>query len=96
MKLEQYIRKGSFYEAVVEDGSILFSSSISMALSTITTVPYTKPSISLQNPDRKLFDFILPETRDELKTRFTQSQKRGLYRKVEFQFQKRDRLYCFF
>lgn len=97
MKLEQYIKKGSFYEAVVEDGSdIIFIVDFDGLIhyhnsSVYETLGYRAKTLIGKN----FFDFILPETRSELKSKFTLSQKRAYTEKVEFQFLCKDRSYRF-
>jgi PAS domain S-box-containing protein len=88
MKLQQYVTKGSFYKAVVEDGSdVIFVVDFEGNIcyhnnSVLETLGYKAKSLIGKN----FFDFILPETLDNLKIRFKQSQKRAYTEKVEFQF----------
>lgn len=97
MNLQQYVTKGSFYKAVVEDGSDLifvvdFDGNICYHNSSVLdTLGYGSKSLSGKN----FFDYILPETKDELKKKFKQSQKRAYTEKVEFQFLCADRTYRF-
>src|SRR5687767_1133575 len=97
MKLHQYVRKGSFYKAVVEDGSDLifivdYDGNIRYHNSSVReTLGYRSNSLIGKN----FFDFILPETMEELRVRFQQSQKRAYTEKVEFQFLCADRSYRF-
>lgn len=97
MKFNQYIRKGSFYEAVVEDGSDLifivdFEGHIHYHNSSVRpTLGYRGKSLIGKN----FFDFILPTAVEELKTRFRESQKRAYTEKVEIQFLCADRSYKF-
>lgn len=95
--LENYIQKGYFYKAVVEDGSdIIFIVDFSGQIfyhnaSVHETLGYRAKSLIGKN----FFDFILPATVDELKEKFKQSQKRAYTEKVEFQFLCKDRSYRF-
>lgn len=97
MKLQQYVTKGSFYKAVVEDGSDLifvvdFQGNICYHNSSVLdTLGYRSKSLTGKN----FFDYILPATRDELKKKFKQSQKRAYTEKVEFQFLCADHTYRF-
>lgn len=97
MKFKQYIRKGSFYEAVVEDGSDLifivdFEGNIHYHNSSVRgTLGYRAKSLTGKN----FFDYILPRSVEELRTRFRQSQKRAFTEKVEIQFLCKDRSYKF-
>jgi PAS domain S-box-containing protein len=97
MKLEQYVKKGTFYETVVEDGSdIVFIVDYSGEIvyhnaSAHPTLGYRSKSLIGKN----FFDYILPATVDELREKFKQSQKRAYTEKVEFQFLCRDKTYKF-
>ena len=72
MKLEQYIKKGSFYKAVVEDGSdiifiIDYSGDISYHnSSTRETLGFRSKSLI----GRNIFDYILPSSLNNLRTLF--------------------------
>lgn len=96
-RLQNYIRKGSFYEAVVEDGSdIIFIVDFDGTIhyhnrSVRETLGYRSNSLIGKN----FFDYILPSTVEELKTKFKESQKRAYTEKVEFQFLCKDRSYRF-
>jgi PAS domain S-box-containing protein len=95
--LEGYIRKGSFYEAVVEDGSDIifivdFTGNILYHNSSVhETLGYRSRSLIGKN----FFDYILPETLTELKNKFKKSQKRAYTEQVEFQFLCKDKTYRF-
>jgi PAS domain S-box-containing protein len=97
MKLQQYVRKGAFYEAVVEDGSDLifivdYDGNIRYHNSSVLeTLGYRSKSLIGKN----FFDFLLPATVEEFKLKFKQSQKRAYTEKVEFQFLCSDRSYKF-
>jgi PAS domain S-box-containing protein len=96
-KLEAYIKKGSFYEAVVEDGSdiiflVNFDGKILYHNSSVhETLGYRKKSLINKN----FFDFILPATLEEFKINFRKSQKRAYTEKIEFQFLCKDKTYRF-
>ncbi len=96
-QLEAYIRKGNFYEAVVEDGSDLiflvdFEGKILYHNSSVhETLGYRKKSLI----GKVFFDFILPATLNEFKINFSKSQKRAYTEKVEFQFLCKDKTYRF-
>lgn len=96
-QLESYIRKGSFYEAVVEDGSDIiflvdFDGKILYHNSSVhETLGYRKKSLVGKN----FFDFILPSTLNDFKNNFKLSQKRAYTEKVEFQFLCKDKTYRF-
>lgn len=97
MKFSQYVRKGSFYEAVVEDGSDLifvvdFEGNIHYYNSSVRqTLGYRGKTLLGKN----FFDYLPASTVDELKQRFRQSQKRAYTEKVEIQFRCKDRSYKF-
>jgi PAS domain S-box-containing protein len=97
MKFQQYVRKGSFYEAVVEDGSDLifivdFEGHIHYHNASVKyTLGYRAKSLTGKN----FFGYILPAAVDELKDKFKQIQKRAYTEKVEMQFLCSDRSYKF-
>lgn len=97
MKLQQYIKRGSFYEAVVEDGSdIIFIIDYSGTIwyhnsSTRETLGYRSKSLL----NRNIFDYILPSSVVNLKALFKQIQKRAFSEKVEIQFRCKDKSYRF-
>lgn len=97
MTLETYIRKGSFYEAVVEDGSdiiflVNFDGKILYHNSSVhETLGYRSKSLVGKN----FFDFILPATLEKFKSSFKKSQKRAYTEKIEFQFLCKDKTYRF-
>ncbi len=88
MKLQQYVTKGSFYKAVVEDGSDLifvvdFDGNICYHNASVgDTLGYKSKNLIGKN----FFNYILPSTLPDFKTKFRQSQKRAYTEKVEFQF----------
>jgi PAS domain S-box-containing protein len=96
-QLESYIRKGKFYESVVEDGSdIIFLVDFEGKIlyhnaSVRETLGYRSKSLIGKN----FFDFILPTTLDQFKTNFQQSKKRAYTEKIEFQFLCKDRTFRF-
>lgn len=95
--LETYIRKGKFYESVVEDGSdIIFLVDFDGKIlyhnaSVRETLGYRAKSLI----GKHFFDFILPATLDQFKTNFQQSKKRAYTEKIEFQFLCKDRTFRF-
>lgn len=97
MNLEQYVRKGNFYKAVVEDGSDLifivdFDGRIAYHNASVRpTLGYRPRSLIGKN----FFDFILPSLADELKTQFRKSQRKAYTENVEFQFRCADKSYRF-
>src|SRR5688572_6368504 len=97
MKLQQYVGKGAFYKAVVEDGSDLifvvdYDGNIYYHNSSvIETLGHKSKNLIGKN----FFDFILYTGQEDLKVKFKQSQKRAYTEKVEFQFLCKDRSYRF-
>lgn len=97
MKFGPYIRKGSFYEAVVEDGSDLifivdFEGNIHYHNASVRhTLGYRAKSLLTKN----FFDYIPPALVGELKKKFRLSEKRAYTEKVEIQFLCSDRSYKF-
>jgi PAS domain S-box-containing protein len=97
MNFKQYVRKGSFYAAVVEDGSDLifivdFEGHIHYHNSSVRgTLGYRGKTLNGKN----FFDFISATAVDDLKRKFKQSQKRAYTEKVEIQFLCKDRSYKF-
>jgi PAS domain S-box-containing protein len=97
MNFKQYVRKGSFYAAVVEDGSDLiflvdFDGNIHYHNSSVRgTLGYRGNTLNGKN----FFDFIPAAAVDELRKKFRQSQKRAYTEKVEIQFRCKDRSYRF-
>lgn len=96
-QLDAYIRKGSFYETVVEDGSDIifivdFDGNILYHNASVhETLGYRKKSLLGKN----FFDYILPSTLGDFKINFNKSQKRAYTEKVEFQFRCKDKSYRF-
>jgi PAS domain S-box-containing protein len=97
MTLQHYVKKGSFYETVVEDGSDLifivdYDGNIHYHNASVKgTLGYRAKSLEGKN----FFDFILPASVNELRLKFRQSQKRAYTEKVELQFLCADRSYKF-
>jgi PAS domain S-box-containing protein len=97
MNLDQYVTKGFFYKAVVEDGSDLifivdYEGEIHYHNASVKdTLGYKNKSLVGKN----FFDFILQDTVDDLKTKFKLSQKKSYTEKVEFQFLCADHSYRF-
>lgn len=96
MNFKQFVRKGSFYSAVVEDGSDLifivdFEGNIHYHNASVRGLGYRARSLTGKN----FFDFILPEGAADIKRKFKQSQRRAYTEKVEIQFRCKDRSYKF-
>lgn len=95
--LGAYIKRGRFYEAVVEDGSDIifivdFNGSILYHNASVhETLGYRARSLVGKN----FFDFILPEKLEEFKRQFKTSQKKAYNQKIEFQFLCKDKSYRF-
>lgn len=97
MRLQQYVQKGSFYKAVVEDGSDIilvvdYAGRIHYHNASVhETLGYRSNSLLGKN----FFDYIRPETLNELKKQFKRSQKRAFTENVEFQFLCKDGTFRF-
>src|SRR6188508_137952 len=97
MKLQNYVKKGSFFKSVVEDGSDIifivdYTGNIRYHNASVhETLGYRSKSLHGKN----FFDYILASTVDDLKSKFKQSQKRAYTEKVEFQFLCKDGSYQF-
>ena len=97
MNFKQYVRKGSFYAAVVEDGSDLifivdFEGNIHYHNSSVRgTLGYRGNALNGKN----FFEFIPQHAVADLKKKFRQSEKRAFTEKVEIQFLCKDRSYKF-
>jgi PAS domain S-box-containing protein len=95
--LVSYVRKGNFYQSVVEDGSdnifvVDFEGNILYHNhSVFETLGYRSKSLIGKN----FLDFILPQELDEFKKQFRTSQKKAYHEKVEFQFRCKDKTYRF-
>ncbi len=96
-QLQNYIRKGNFYKAVVDDGSDLiflvdFDGKIQYHNSSVNaTLGYRSQSLV----GKFFFDFILPTTLETFKISFKKSQRRAYTEKIEFQFLCKDKSYRF-
>ncbi|MDH4091322.1 MAG: ATP-binding protein [Cyclobacteriaceae bacterium] len=97
MTLKQYVKKGSFFKAVVEDGSDIifvvdFDGNIHYHNTSVhETLGYRSNSLIGKN----FFDYVLPDTLEDLRRQFRQSQKRSFSENVEFQFRRKDLAYRF-
>ena len=97
MNFKQYVRKGSFYAAVVEDGSDMifivdFEGNIHYHNSSVRgTLGYRGKSLNGKN----FFDFIPLPAISDLKRQFRKSEKRAYTEKVEIQFLCKDRSFKF-
>lgn len=96
--LDGYIKKGEFYEAVVEDGSdIIFIVDFEGKIcyhndSVREALGYRAKSLVGKN----FFDFILPATLQSFRAKFEISKRRGFSKQIEFQFLCKDGTYRFF
>lgn len=97
MRIQQYVKKGSFYKAVVEDGSDIifvvdFAGQIHYHNSSVhETLGHRANSLVGKN----FFDYILPTAVQEIKKILKKSQKRAYSENVEFQFLCKDLSYRF-
>src|ERR1051325_11860808 len=97
MKLDNYVRRGAFYEAVVEDGSDIifivdYTGNIHYHNASVKeTLGYRSKSLIGKN----FFLFISPDSLDDFKRKFKMSQKRAYTEKIEFQFRCKDQSYRF-
>src|SRR5688500_12947329 len=95
--LEAYIRKGLFYEAVVEDGSDIifivdFNGNILYHNASVKeTLGYKSKSLI----GKSFFDYLFPTSVEDFKEKFKQSQKKIYTEKVEFQFLCMDKTFRF-
>ncbi|GCC49788.1 hypothetical protein SanaruYs_00010 [Chryseotalea sanaruensis] len=95
--LEQYVRKGSFYKSVVDDGSDIifivdFDGKILYHNNAVRkTLGYRANSLV----SKHFFDYVLPDSRDEFLKSFKQIQRKAYSQKIEFQFLCKDRSYRF-
>ena len=93
--LENYVKKGLFYESVVEDGSdIIFVVDFQGKIlyhnaSVKETLGYKPKSLLGEN----FFSFILPETLPSFKKKYQISTQRNFQKSVEFQFLCKDKSY---
>jgi PAS domain S-box-containing protein len=96
-KLQAYIKRGSFYKAVVEDGSDIifivdFEGNILYHNASVhETLGYRAKSLIGKN----FFDYILPTTLHKFKQNFKQTQRRLYTEKIEFQFLCKDKSFRF-
>ena len=87
-KLHDYVKKGLFYKAVVEDGSdIIFivnyqGDIIYHNASVEETLGHKPGSLTGKN----FYDFISPETLSEFRRKYNQSCKKPYSEGVEFEF----------
>lgn len=95
--LNTYVKKGRFYEAVVEDGSdIIFvvdydANFLYHNRSVKETLGYSNRSLV----GKKFFDFIHPSELKEFKKKFSAAKRTPYKQRVEFQFLCRDGSYRF-
>ncbi len=93
--LQEYVSKGLFYEAVVEDGS-----DIIFIVDYHGNILYHNPSVEDtlgHAPDsligKNFFDFIKPETLTDLKKEFLKSVSKPYDESIEFRFLCKDKTY---
>ena len=93
--LDEYVRKGLFYQAVVEDGS-----DIIFIVDYAGLILYHNPSVeeTLGHAPQSLigknfFDFILPHTLSQLRETFNRSTQKPYDESIEFQFLCKDNTY---
>lgn len=95
MKLQNYVKRGAFYEAVVEDGAdIIFVVNYEGLIhyhnaSVLETLGYRSKSLIGKN----FFDFLLPSIEADIRKQFKKSQKRAYTENIEFQFLCKDGSY---
>lgn len=95
--LEQYVKKGSFYKSVVDDGSDIifivdFDGKILYHNNAVRkTLGYRAKSLIGKN----FMGFVLPESYADFLANFKKIQRRAYSQKIEFQFLCKDRSYRF-
>jgi PAS domain S-box-containing protein len=95
--LEQYVKKGHFYQSVVDDGSdIIFIVDFTGIIlyhnnSVRETLGYRSKSLIGKN----FLDYVLPQTLGEFSRKFKLTQRKAYSEKIEFQFLCKDRSYRF-
>ena len=87
-KLSEYVKKGRFYQSVVEDGSdiifvIDYGGSILYHNNSVEEILGYKPRALLA---KSFFDYILPSTLAQFEKSYAKSLRRPYYEGVEFQF----------
>lgn len=93
--LQNYVKRGAFYEAVVEDGAdIIFVVDYEGHIhyhnaSVLETLGYRSKSLIGKN----FFGFLLPSLEADIRKQFKQSQKRAYTENIEFQFLCKDGTY---
>lgn len=93
--LQNYVKRGAFYEAVVEDGAdIIFVVDYEGHIhyhnaSVLETLGYRSKSLIGKN----FFSFLLPSLEADIRKQFKQSQKRAYTENIEFQFLCKDGTY---
>ncbi|MFZ5970463.1 MAG: response regulator [Bacteroidota bacterium] len=94
-KLNDYVKKGRFYQSVVEDGSDIifvvdYSGQILYHNNSVEEVLGYKPNKLV---GRLFFDFILPDSLPQFKRNYSQSLRKPYNEGVEFQFLCSDQTY---
>ncbi|MCU0358902.1 MAG: ATP-binding protein [Cyclobacteriaceae bacterium] len=96
-KLDKFVKKGGFYQTVVEDGSdIIFVVDFSGNIlyhndSTHQILGYRSKSLIGKN----ILSYVLPEDRLNFDREFKVSQKKAYNHKVEFRFQCKDKSFVY-
>ena len=93
--LKEYVKKGLFYQSVVEDGSDIifivdYHGEILYHNSSVEETLGHKPDSLI---GKKFFDFILPESLKEFKARYDESISKHYNEAVEFQFLCKDKTF---
>lgn len=93
--LKEYVKKGLFYQSVVEDGSDLifivdYHGEILYHNSSVEETLGHKPNSLI---GKNFFDYILPTSLSEFKSKYKQSISRHYNESIEFQFLCKDKKY---
>src|SRR6478609_210730 len=93
--LKTYVKKGLFYQSVVEDGSDIifivdYKGEIIYHNASVEETLGHKPNSLL---GKNFFDYILPETLSEFRKKYQQSTKKPYSESVEFRFHCKDGTY---
>src|SRR5258706_15713354 len=96
-KLADYVKKGSFYKAVVEDGSdiifiVSYQGEIVYHNASVEETLGHKPNSLV---GKNFFDFISPETLSELIRKYVMSCKRPYSAGIEFEFLFKNKMFIY-
>jgi PAS domain S-box-containing protein len=93
--LTNYIKKGSFFKTVVEDGS-----DVIIIINYQGEIKYVNPSVkdTLGHSQKSLvgknfFDYLVPSSKKKVKKKFEQIKQRAYLKSIEFQFLCKDGSY---